>query len=153
MLFFKDLSDPEELADEVLDRMIHKAAQEEIENKLRYAFGVARYVKLEYVQKTRVLSSYEGINIELREEVDSSEPETRLQILDECLKELPRDDWELILAYYQHDKVKKIQLRRKLAAERGMSVSSLRVRAHRIRSVLEKKIKRKMERYKELADY
>lgn len=149
--FFKNFPNPEELADEVLDRTIHKAAQMEIENKSHYAMSIARYVRLEALKKTQVLTSFEATHIERRDEdVDTLEREIHLQILDECLEELPWIDRDLLLKYYeQENSADKIKRRRKLAVALGLTVNSLRVRVHRIRKVLANKMKRKMARYEE----
>jgi DNA-directed RNA polymerase specialized sigma24 family protein len=145
--FFRDLPDPEELADEVLDRMIRKAAQEgvEIQGDVRpYALAVARYVRMEYLKKAHLVTSYDLSELPRVEEVDTSEREERLEILVECLKELTPDEMELILEYHGQEGRKKIEQREKLAADLGISLGSLRVRAHRIRAVLEEKIERKL---------
>jgi len=147
--FFRDLSDPEELAHEVLDRMIRKTAQEGVEIRgdvWHYALAVARYVRMEYLKKTHPVTSYNLSEFSRLDEVDTSEREERLQILDECLKELTPDESELILTYYEPDNRGrlKIERRAKLAAELGITIQSLRVRAHRIRVVLEEKIERKL---------
>ncbi|HEY0722565.1 MAG TPA: sigma-70 family RNA polymerase sigma factor [Pyrinomonadaceae bacterium] len=149
VFFFRDFSEPEELTDQVLDRMIRKAAQGGIEIRgslLYYALTVARYVRLEYLKKTPVVIPTDLSQFERREQVDTSEREVRLQILDECLEELTPDQRELILEYYGPDNRgrKKIEQREKLAAELGMSIPSLRVRVHRIRSALANKIERKL---------
>jgi RNA polymerase sigma factor (sigma-70 family) len=145
--FFRDLSDPEELADEVLDRMIRKAGQEgvEIRGGVRsYALTVARYVRWEYRKKTPDITSYDLDKFQRHEQEDISEREILSQVLNECLEEVTPDDKRLILQYYASDKQAKIEQRRKLAAELGMSIPSLRVRVHRIRSALANKIKRKL---------
>lgn len=64
--------------------------------------------------------------------------EARLTCLDTCLDELTSDDRDLILTYYREDKRAKIDLRRQLADNRGITLDALRIRACRIRKRLEK---------------
>jgi hypothetical protein len=45
---------------------------------------------------------------------------------------------ELVLAYYRQEKRAKIDHRKELAEERGMGMNALRIRACRIRAVLQK---------------
>jgi DNA-directed RNA polymerase specialized sigma24 family protein len=148
VLYFRQQSDPQELADEVLDRMIRKAAEEGVENRgnlRRYALRVAWYVKLEYLKKTPDITSYDLDKFQRPEQEDISEQEILSQILDECLEELTPDDQGLILQYYASEKLEKIEQRRKLAADHGTTLNSLRVRAHRLRLSLAEKIKGKLK--------
>lgn len=64
--------------------------------------------------------------------------EARLTCLDTCLDELTNDDRDLILTYYREDRRAKINLRRQLADNRGITMDALRIRACRIRKRLEK---------------
>lgn len=141
---FHDFSDAEELADEVLDRMIRKAAQEGVEiqgDVWHYALAVARYVRKEYLKKTHLVTSSDLIESARVEAVDTSE---LLELLVECLKELTPDESELILEYHSQEGRNKIEQREKQAADLGISLGSLRVRAYRIRAALEQKIQRKL---------
>ena len=148
VLFFRQQSDAEGLADEVMDRMIRKAAQGryEIRGDVRpYAVGIARKVRMEYLKKTPVVSSYDRIPFKRHKQEDTSELETRVQVLDECLKELPRAERTLILKYFGADKREKIEQRKQMAAELGIPLNALRVRVHRILHTLSKMIEHKLK--------
>jgi DNA-directed RNA polymerase specialized sigma24 family protein len=150
VFYFRHQLDPQELANEVLDRMIRKAAKDgvEISGNIRpYALRVAWYVRLEYLKKTPEVTAYDLDQFQRHEQEDTSKREILLQLLEESLEELTEDDRELILRYFDPDNLgqKKIQQRRKLAADLGTTLNSLRVRAHRVRLSLAKKIKRKLK--------
>jgi DNA-directed RNA polymerase specialized sigma24 family protein len=146
LLFFRDQSEPQELADEVMDRMIRKAAEEvEIAWRVQpYALAIARYVRLEHLKKAPVVTPYDVIQFARLKQEDASERETRLQALEECLEELPRSERTLILNYYAADKQERIEQRRQMAAELGIPLNALRVRVHRIHHVLKRAIERKL---------
>jgi len=54
------------------------------------------------------------------------------------MQDLNADSRELIVQYYQEEKKAKIDTRRKLAADLGIDLNALRVRAHRIRFALQR---------------
>lgn len=63
--------------------------------------------------------------------------EQRLECLERSLRELPPDDHDLILTYYQRDGRERIEARRALAERLDLSPAALRIKASRIRSKLE----------------
>jgi DNA-directed RNA polymerase specialized sigma24 family protein len=67
---------------------------------------------------------------------EAEQKEHRLSCLDECLDKLPIESSRLILGYYDDEEKAKIA-RRKLAEALGIPLNALRIRAHRIRTVLE----------------
>lgn len=148
VLFFGHQSDAEGLADEVMDRMIWKAAEEVgIDGNVRpYALAIARFVRMEHLKKAALLAPYDRIRLERLKQEDTSEREILLQVLEECLEELAPDKRELIVKYYVADNGRmKIKQREKLAAELGVSLQSLRVRTLRIRRDLAKMIEHKLK--------
>jgi DNA-directed RNA polymerase specialized sigma24 family protein len=68
----------------------------------------------------------------------SDEREREMNCLEACLGKLPPETQRLIISYYDWEDGKKIPSRKRLAAELGLSLNSLRIRAHRIREELEK---------------
>lgn len=68
--------------------------------------------------------------------------EREYECLQQCLRRLSPDKRELILAYYQEEKQAKIDHRKELARQLGIDTNALRVRAHRIRAMLEECIER-----------
>jgi DNA-directed RNA polymerase specialized sigma24 family protein len=60
-----------------------------------------------------------------------------IDCFDKCLEELPPDNKQLIMEYYQEEKRTKIDLRKQLAEQLNIPMNALRIRAHRIRKSLE----------------
>ena len=64
--------------------------------------------------------------------------ELEYECLESCVRRLTAAQRELILRYYRGARRAKIDHRKKLADELGIALNALRIRAHRIRSTLEK---------------
>jgi hypothetical protein len=129
-------SDPENLADKTLNRVTLKMPEIKdtyTGDPLWYFIAVARLVGLESLRVKEV--PYEFVPEPARV---TSEPNVARECLQKCLGFLPADQSELLLDYYISEKRAKIELRRKLAKELGVSASALRLRTHRIRMTLEK---------------
>ena len=62
--------------------------------------------------------------------------------LEECLGKLPATDHNLVLTYYREDKQAKIDQRKELAQQLGTGMNALRIRACRIRAVLQDCVER-----------
>lgn len=139
---WKGVGPADELADETLDRVArHLDEGKQIDNLIGYIVGVAKLVYKEAI-KRRTLVSLEDAPESLRKaEPERVEPDLRQQCFDRCLAELSSEKRYLIVEYYQHDKRDKINRREKLAAELGIPMNALRIRAHRIRMGLEQRIK------------
>jgi DNA-directed RNA polymerase specialized sigma24 family protein len=132
-------SDPECLADETIDRVIHKI-QEIVPNyagnPALYFSGVARYILLEYknrIAQLRLLPAAPPKQIEEGEDI-----EREYECLDRCIERLTPANRELILEYYREEKRAMIENRKRLAERLGVTPNALRVRADRIRNGLEK---------------
>jgi RNA polymerase sigma-70 factor, ECF subfamily len=143
-------ADADDLADEVIDRLLKKVADGSVEldghTIMVYAHAVARNLYLEYLRRARHLAAASEKKIsDLRQvsevrDLEAEELERRLQLLDECLDELRPSDRELVMSFYRSDR----QERYKLADRFGISKASLWTRLHRIRSRLEKSLTEKM---------
>jgi DNA-directed RNA polymerase specialized sigma24 family protein len=133
----------EELADETINRVV--ARVEGISttydgNPVRYFYGVAQKVHLEYLRLR--ISKQVDVDLEAAAEQisavsDSSDDEPAYGCLEKCLDRLPDNSRKLVVEYYQREKHAKIDHRKLLAAELGIAVNALRIRAHRIRRGLE----------------
>lgn len=135
----------EELADETINRVIARvgdvASGYEGDPAL-YFYGVSQKVHLEYLRKaqSQPLHLAEGPaegtqNTPVFNPTDHIEPE--YECLERCLERLPPNSRDLVLRYYQQDRQAKIDHRKLLATELGIAVNALRIRAHRIRQVLQ----------------
>lgn len=129
---------PEELADETIDRVARRVsdiAPNYSGEKILYFFGVLNNVHHEYLKKPATPQPPPSIKVEVHREATH-------ECLDRCLNRLPADSRKLIKDYYAEDKQAKIDLRKRLASEMGVSINTLRLRALRIREGLQKCIER-----------
>lgn len=123
----------EDLADETINRVINKLPEIQptfTGDPARYFYGVANKVHLEYIRTPRPPVSPEA-------EFRSVESEQEFECLDRCLNKLSSENRALVLSYYHEEKHAKIEHRRALAANRGIALNALRIRAHRIRASLQ----------------
>lgn len=129
---------PDDLADETLDRVVKKVdAGVEINDFVNYTYGVARLVYLEHYKEQVKEHPMTDEMPEARVADDEMDEDERLNFLEECLKKLSDRSRTMILHYYRDDKQAKIDYRKKLAEKFNISVNALRIKALRIRSMLE----------------
>lgn len=124
---------PEELADETIDRVSRRVAdirETYVGDRILYFLGVANNIHHEYLRRP-ALSGSPPAN-----DVREGEEQTH-QCLEMCINNLTEKSQHLIRKYYAEDKQAKIDLRRRLADELGLSTNTLRVRALRIREELQ----------------
>lgn len=148
-------TEAEDLADEVLDRVAAKPDSEEIREVEKYCFGVARFVCLEALKKSRRETHSEDLpggenslpddHDQSAEIVNRLHQERRLACLRRSLARLLPGDRELIVRYYSADEEKQKTVRRELAERAGLKVGNLRVRTNRLRDQLEQWVKRCLE--------
>ena len=127
-------SDPEDLTDETISRVaLHasKIAASYEGEPSQYLYAVARRVLLENLQKP--------VHYELPEELRVSDVEKDDRLYDcynQCMLKLTADERELLLAYHEENKRAKIEARRRLAAQLGITASALRIRVVRTKMIL-----------------
>jgi len=73
----------------------------------------------------------------MRKDCFDEDIEPSYECLEHCLEHLPSTNRQLVLEYYRQERKAKIDHRKLLAAELGIAVNALRIRAHRIRRSLE----------------
>lgn len=124
---------PEELADDTIDRVARRVAdirETYVGDKAIYFLGVMNNVHHEYLKRPafpRLVESHDDVEAK----------EITHLCLDKCLDKLAPYSRNLIERYYAADKQAKIDLRRHIAAEFGISLNNLRLRALRIREKLQ----------------
>lgn len=144
----KNCLTPDELADETLNRVARRLEEETAitgEAPAQYCYIVARYVFLEYwrgaqrnetpLDATHQQLADENLNLLAAEAAGAREK--LLNCLEECTAKLDPQHRDLIVRYYVGEQRAKIENRRALAAELGLSVNALSIRACRIRDKLE----------------
>ena len=133
---WRSCSTPEDLADRTLDRIARKLSSgEQIQDHINYAYGVARFIFLENRKQTRREDPIET-DIAFQTSGDD-DGETRMACLESCLDKLPQNSRRMILGYYREDRRAKIDHRKKIADDLGISVNALRIKSLRIRAKLE----------------
>lgn len=124
----------EELADDIIDRVARRVIdiqQNYVGDKAIYFLGVMNNVHHEYLKRPAAPPPLMAVV----DDVD--EQETTHLCLDRCLDKLSPHSRQLIEQYYAANKSAKIDLRKRIAAEFGISLNNLRLRALRIREKLQ----------------
>jgi DNA-directed RNA polymerase specialized sigma24 family protein len=127
-------------ADETINRVARRIEEgENVYNLNAYIYGVARMVDAE-ARRLRIrkyeLDEASGLEVAPIEEEDPEVVERR-RCFERCLGYLTDEERETITEYYQFEKGRKIEHRRKLADRFGISLNALRIKAHRKRINLE----------------
>ncbi|HEX5886083.1 MAG TPA: sigma-70 family RNA polymerase sigma factor [Pyrinomonadaceae bacterium] len=144
IFIWRGCNDPEGLTDEVFDRVAKKVheirATYEGDPRL-YFRAVANNLIKETLKQGKTHVPLESLNLP-QQSIDTDErKEEALKILEACIEELSATERQLVLRYYlleKHD-------RQKLSTDLAISYETLRVRVHRIRQRLKRKIERKMQ--------
>jgi len=137
---------PDVLADETFDRVsrtLEESGRIKVTPPARYCYVVARFVLLEDIRRTRRDVPFEETRTAVHharadmsgadEAVDRS-----LDCLGRCLNILKPEDRHLIVEYYRDAKRQRIDRRRDLARQLGISMNALGIRAWRLRANLER---------------
>ena len=131
--------DAEELADETINRVIRRSqdmADSYQGEPIAYFIKVAHHLHQEYVKRRARLAEL-PTDLPLPFAPDPDE-DLEHKCLEECMRELSLDNRNLVLEYYKENKQAKIDHRKKLAKQLGIGLNALRIRAHRLRVVLER---------------
>jgi RNA polymerase sigma factor (sigma-70 family) len=153
IFMWRGCSDPEGLTDEVFDRVakkVHDVRPGYQGDPRLYFRAVANNLIKEDFKKIKTYASLENVDLSKQQTTSSRrEDEDIHECLQSCLQELSTDKRVLILSYYAKEKQAKIDHRRDLAQQLGISVETLRVRVYRIGESLgeciERCLKQKVE--------
>jgi len=131
----------EELADETIDRVARRVIDIRdayVGDKAVYFLGVMNNVHHEYLKRPPLprLPERDG---------ESETKENTYRCLDRCLNSLASRARQMIEQYYAEEKQAKINLRKQIAAELGISLNTLRLRTLRIRARLQACIEQCLE--------
>ncbi|NNE98623.1 MAG: sigma-70 family RNA polymerase sigma factor [Pyrinomonadaceae bacterium] len=140
----RGIAGAETAADEVINRLAKKLESgEQLENVNTYALGIARLLTLELRRSPEQKTSNELPEISnppVEENEDGIDNE--VSCLNDCLEKLSKGKKEIIVGYYQGERRKKIENRRKIAEKLGIPQNALRNRVVRMRRKLEACIKK-----------
>jgi DNA-directed RNA polymerase specialized sigma24 family protein len=135
-------SDAEALADETINRVarrLNEIKDQVYGERVRYFYGVARKVQMEYLRRKQPRPGPEPIS-------DPDLVETEYRCLEECVAKLSAENRELVMRYYDAEGRERIDQRKLLAEELGIAPNALRIRAYRIRAELQKCLKECVDR-------
>ena len=150
-LFFatRGAAGPDEMTDETINRVARRLSEGKqitTESPANYFYGVARNVWRENLAKGNALISLsDGDPVEgaqatpydlLLGASERIETEIRHDCLEKCLERLDPGDRELVVSYYRFSGGEKIENRKRLAAQLGLSSNTLRQKVARLRSRL-----------------
>jgi len=149
----KNCLGPDELADETLNRVARRLEEEgsiESDAPAKYCYIVARYVFLEYLRSARskdvgLDESVPHLADDNRNGDEQAEKEKGLTCLERCCNDLDAASRDLITRYYYGKERVKIENRRHLAENLGISMNALSIRACRIRDKLEACVRKCIE--------
>jgi len=141
LFYLRGCSRPEDLADEVMDRVAKKPPPLEPSlDQIAVLLGYARNVLHEYWRQAPF-----GEDREPSEEPCMDETvlkETLSRCLDGCRDRLPEDDRHLLLQYHGYEPGGKIAHRQAMAKERQTTLNALRLKVCRLTSVVGECVKR-----------
>jgi DNA-directed RNA polymerase specialized sigma24 family protein len=123
--------EPEDLADETIDRVarrLHDIQASYDGDPVRYFYGVAHKIHLEYLRRKPVPQPPPA--------PDTDQLEREYECLERCMQKLTPNNRELVLQYYQEERQARIDHRKRLADQLGIALNALRIRACRIRTLL-----------------
>ena len=123
----------DELTDETINRVILKVAEEQIENKIAYFYGVAKNVYRESLRKERIHVDIDEVTIVTKDPVERS---FSSECLDKCLAKLSSESRNLLLDYFSEAKLKKIELHRRISESMKTTQTALRMRVMRSKQKL-----------------
>lgn len=134
ILFFlrRLLSAPEDLADEVIDRLTRRlAAGLEVASPEAFALGIARHVAQEQMANRREIASedkfLENISAEPATTCEQArERERQLDAMERSLGNLPEEEVQLLTEYYLVEQKSRIEARKHLARKLGLTQAALR---------------------------
>ena len=120
------------LADEAINRVAQKVGELATTyqgDPAHYFYGVANKMHLEQLKKVKP-------PVTEWHEPEEDDYKAEFECLERCMDKLTMTNRDLVLKYYDHEKDAKIEQRRHLAATLNIGLNALRIRAHRIRTIL-----------------
>jgi DNA-directed RNA polymerase specialized sigma24 family protein len=141
----KGLSEPEQAADETIDRIPERINQKTGKEEVRFiAFSVAKFVFLEKIRKEKKrVNAADGFYAKTDAEQSSGEKD-EFEPLRECFKSLYEHERDLLLNYFADLPAEELsEHRQKFADREEIDLNAVRNRVSRLRKRLEDCLKEK----------
>jgi DNA-directed RNA polymerase specialized sigma24 family protein len=132
--------DPVQHADEVFDRVSRKIAEGvEINNPMSYCYGVARMLQKEiYTEAEHNRVAVNGFYSDSNSSSESEEEDNlTAACLHKCLEQMPEDERQRLLEYYEGSARARIEQRKKMAQRLKVTLNGLRIDIYRSRMKLQ----------------
>jgi len=134
--YFKGCDCPEDLADEVMDRVAKKLPPPK-QDRIAVLLGFAGYVFMEYIHDRNRFIEEHDWGEDSSDTDETVVKEMRARCLDGCLEKLPKkDDRQFLLEYHKYEPGGKIHWRKAMAQARHTTLNALRLRSCRLKSVV-----------------
>jgi DNA-directed RNA polymerase specialized sigma24 family protein len=139
------VGDPQALADEAMDRLARRIAEEcgRIESPSAFLSGIARHL-LQEEERRRIRERETVKEWASQLAAKRGTDEELMQRIEECLNRMKPEQQELLRGYYRETGGEKIEHHRQLAAERGVTLNALRNRLMRARRELDECVRRRL---------
>jgi len=129
---------PDWYADETMTRIARRLEHgATITNFQGFMFGVAKKVAIEALREQEKEQRTLSCLSQVETNHGCAYEESLFEHLEAGLLKLPPDSRRLLISYYATGDDKHMKLRRELAQREGISLNALRVRVHRLKSLLE----------------
>lgn len=136
MFALRGYAEAEDLADETINRVaskLYKVVDDYQGDPALFFYGVAKMIRHEYDRRSvKQVSPPVTATAALTDDL-----EDEYECLEKCMQALVPKQRNLVLQYYQEDKRAKIDNRKRLAQQLGITVNALSIRAHRIKLSLQ----------------
>lgn len=132
--------DPESLADETINRVIHKLptlADSSTSDKAKIFYGFAKFVYLEHLSESQ---NHENSLVEFMMRMNKPESDDEqqhiYQCLSQCLQKQPPDKQMLFVSYYLVERNEKVRRHEEIAEQFGLTINALRKKIFDLKKTL-----------------
>lgn len=136
----KGCHEPEILVDETINRLARKLKTLDITKNykhLTYFYGFAKNIHFEYLAELRKTPVQLENELTLTNEAPASnKDDVRFTCLDKCMATLNKEEAAMITAYFAYERREKLDARRDLAEQLGITTGNLHIKVFRIKKKL-----------------
>ncbi len=146
--YLKGCADAEDLADETFNRVAAKFSVLDLSEKtkpLNVFYGFASKIYLEYSNSPKKMEVEFNALFHapvITEDAAAEAVEKKHECLRKCLANLPIEESDLVIEYYNSGKGEKVRHRKELAEKSGIKSGTLQIKVYRLRKILRKCIEK-----------